>query len=127
MRELTVALITVLLAAGCTLEPRYEQPARRSPDVSGWRGLSCGRRGADGRESRRRHRLARVFHRPALAAAVPSVIRQYNVGVGFTAYELDLFAISMPSFPRAPGRHVRCARAAGCPKLTSAYRLRDGK
>jgi multidrug efflux system outer membrane protein len=57
------------------------------------------------------------FTDPRLQQLIPSVIRQYNVGVGFTRYELDLFAISMPSFPRA----------AGCPKLTSAYRLRDGK
>ena len=31
MRKLTAALIAALLAAGCTLEPKYERPAAPVP------------------------------------------------------------------------------------------------
>ena len=33
MRKLTVALIAALLAAGCTLEPKYERPAAPVPHL----------------------------------------------------------------------------------------------
>jgi len=149
MRKLTVALITALLAAGCTLEPKYERPAAPVPqsfpegkayhegdaapttgkaaaDI-GWREFFTDARLqqlieltlANNRDlrvaalnveaQRAQYRIQRADLLPTISATanesvqsvppylnkpglpIPSTIRQYTVGVGFTSYELDLF------------------------------------
>jgi len=149
MRKLTVSVITALLAAGCTLEPKYDRPAAPVPQTfpsgeayrAGAVALTTGKAAADigWREfftdarlqqliqlalannrdlrvaalnveaARAQYRIQRADLLPTISASasetaqrvppylrnpglpIPSVIRQYNVGVGFTAYELDLF------------------------------------
>jgi outer membrane protein, multidrug efflux system len=149
MRELTVALIAALLAAGCTLEPKYERPAapvpQRFPEGEAYRArtvaTTTGKAAADigWREfftdprlqqlieralannrdlrvaalnveaARAQYRFQRAELLPTINATanesvqsvppylnkpglpIPSTIRQSTVGVGFTAYELDLF------------------------------------
>jgi multidrug efflux system outer membrane protein len=149
MRKLTVALIAALVAAGCTLEPKYERPAAPVPqsfpedeangagavapmtgtttaDI-GWREFFIDVRLqqlielslANNRDlrvavlnveaARAQYRIQRAEMLPTISATanetlqsvppylknpklpIPSVIRQYTVGVGFTSYELDLF------------------------------------
>jgi len=80
LRKLTVALITALLAAGCTLEPKV-RAARRTGAAElsrGGRPYHEGDGGADPLgKGRRRHRLARVLHRTrALPAADRADARQ---------------------------------------------------
>jgi multidrug efflux system outer membrane protein len=155
MRRLTVSLISVLLAAGCTLEPKYERPAapvpQTFPDGEAYRAAGVAR--ADGvaptiakaaadigwREffteprlqqlielalannrdlrvaalnveaARAQYRIQRADLLPNLSATangsaqsvppyfkssglpIPSVIRQDNVGVSLTSYEIDFF------------------------------------
>jgi multidrug efflux system outer membrane protein len=149
MRNLTVALLAALLAAGCTLEPKYDRPAapvpRRFPDGEAYRtgavAPTTGKAVADigwrefftdahlqqliqlalanNRDLRvaalnveaasAQYRIQRADLLPTISASanetvqsvppylnsprlpIPSVIRQDNAGVGFTAYELDLF------------------------------------
>ncbi len=149
MRKLTVALFTALLAAGCTLEPKYDRPAAPVPqsfpdgeayragavapttgkaaaDI-GWRQFFIDARLrqlieltlANNRDlrvaalnveaQRAQYRIQRADLLPTISATanesaqsvapylksaslpIPSVIRQYTVGVGFTSYELDVF------------------------------------
>jgi len=149
MRKLTAALIAALLAAGCTLEPKYERPAAPVPqsfpdgaayragavapttgkataDI-GWREFFTDARLrqliqltlANNRDlrvaalnvqaARAQYRIQRADLLPTISATasetaqsvppylhnprlpIPSVIRQYTVGIGFTSYELDLF------------------------------------
>jgi multidrug efflux system outer membrane protein len=149
MRKLIVSVIAAVLAAGCTLEPKYDRPAAPVPqsfpegeahraaavapttgkaaaDI-GWREFFTDARVqqlielalANNRDlrvaalnveaARAQYRIQRADLLPTISATanesvqsvppylrnpglpIPSVIRQYNVGVGFTAYELDLF------------------------------------
>jgi multidrug efflux system outer membrane protein len=149
MRKLAVSLITALLAAGCTLEPKYARPAAPVPqsfpqgeayragaaapmagkpaaDI-GWREFFTDARLqrlieltlANNRDlrvaalnveaQRAQYRIQRADLLPTISATasesaqsvppylnnaslpIPSVIRQYTVGVGFTSYELDVF------------------------------------
>jgi outer membrane protein, multidrug efflux system len=150
VRKLTVSLITALLAAGCTLEPKYDRPAapvpQSFPDGEAYRAgavtPTTGKAAAEisWREfftdarlqqlieltlannrdlrvaalnveaQRAQYRIQRANLLPTISAsatesaqsltpylkgvqgfAIPSVIRQYTVGVGFTSYELDVF------------------------------------
>jgi multidrug efflux system outer membrane protein len=155
MRTLTVSLVAALLAAGCTLEPKYHRPAapvpQSFPDGEAYRAgavaptvaaaPTAGKAAADigWREfftdvrlqqlieltlannrdlrlaalnveaQRVQYRIQRADLLPTISASanesaqsvppylhspglpVPSVIRQYTVGVGFTSYELDVF------------------------------------
>jgi outer membrane protein, multidrug efflux system len=149
MRKVTVALITALLAAGCTLEPKYDRPAAPVPQTFpsgqayraggvaptaekaaadiGWREFFTDARLrqlieltlANNRDlrvaalnveaQRAQYRIQRADLLPTISATanesaqsvppylhnpglpIPSVIRQYTVGVGFTSYELDVF------------------------------------
>jgi outer membrane protein, multidrug efflux system len=149
MRRLTVSLVAALLAAGCTLEPKYDRPAAPVPQTFpsgeayragagapttgkaaadiGWREFFTDARLqqlieltlANNRDlrvatlnveaARAQYRIQRADLLPTISATasemaqsvppylrnpglpIPSVIRQSNVGVGFTAYELDLF------------------------------------
>ncbi|MDB6159728.1 MAG: multidrug transporter [Gammaproteobacteria bacterium] len=150
MRKLAVSLVAALLAAGCTLEPKYDRPAAPVPqsfpegeayragavaptagkaaaDI-GWREFFTDARLqqlieltlANNRDlrvaalnveaQRAQYRIQRADLLPTISATatesaqsvapylknlqgvpIPSVIRQYTVGVGFTSYELDVF------------------------------------
>jgi multidrug efflux system outer membrane protein len=149
MRKLTISLIAALVAAGCTLEPKYDRPAAPVPQTFpsgaayradavapttakaaagiGWREFFTDARLqqlveltlANNRDlrvaalnvqaARAQYRIQRADLLPTISATasesvqsvppylnspglpIPSVIRQDNAGVGFTAYELDLF------------------------------------
>jgi multidrug efflux system outer membrane protein len=158
MRSLTVSLISVLLFAGCTMEPKYERPAAPVPQAFphgeayrangaaptanassvapatakaagdiGWREFFTEPRLqqlielalANNRDlrvaalnveaARAQYRIQRADLLPTLSATanesaqslppylqssgfpIPSVIRQYNVGISITSYELDFF------------------------------------
>jgi multidrug efflux system outer membrane protein len=149
VRKLTVSVVAALLAAGCTLEPKYDRPAAPVPqsfpegeayragavaptagktaaDI-GWREFFTDARLqqliqltlANNRDlrvaalnveaQRAQYRIQRANLLPTISATatesaqslapylknpglpIPSVIRQYTVGVGFTSYELDVF------------------------------------
>src|SRR5260370_10555501 len=149
MRKLPVVWLPALLAAGCTLDPRYERPAAPVPqsfpegkayhegdaapttgkavaDI-GWREFFTDARLqqlieltlANNRDlrvaalnveaQRAQYRIQRADLLPTISATanesvqsvppylnkpglpMPSTIRQYTVGVGFTSYELDVF------------------------------------
>jgi multidrug efflux system outer membrane protein len=149
MRRQTVFVTSVLLVAGCTLEPKYERPAAPVPQTFpngeahaagnvapttakaaadiGWREFFTQPRLqqliqlalANNRDlrvaalnveaARAQYRIQRADLFPSLSGTgsgsaqsvppylqgsglpIPSVIRQYNVGVSLTSYELDFF------------------------------------